>query len=93
MAVCWDFLWFQGLGRSRLGDSTMANVDRFAERGVYARPLVERGVRLLAMGLIVLGTGTIPMGIWTDDVFVVTVGMIGVAAGGAWRLWLAVPDH
>ena len=70
----------------------MANVDKFRERGAYARPLVERGVRLLAMGLIVLGMGIIPMGIWANDVWIVTVGMIALATGGAWRLWLAIPD-
>jgi hypothetical protein len=44
------------------------------------------------MGLIVMGACIIPMGIWAGDVFVVTVGMISVAAGGTWRLWLSVPD-
>jgi hypothetical protein len=92
MAVRWDFLWFCGSGRSQLGDS-MANEGEFHEQGAYERPPIWPGVqRPLAMGLSLLGTGIVPIGIWADSVLVVTVGMIGVIGGVVWRLWLTLPD-
>jgi hypothetical protein len=69
----------------------MANVDKFPEQEAYAR-LIERGVRLLAMGLIVMGAVIISMGIWADNLSVATVGMSGVIGGVFWRLWLTIPD-
>jgi hypothetical protein len=76
-------------GRSRLGESVMANEIEFPEQGAYARTLIWAGVlQRCAKGLIVMGTGTIPMGIWADNVSVVIVGMIGVIGGVVWRLWL-----
>jgi hypothetical protein len=91
-AVCWEILWFPGFG-AFAGDSAMANVGKFPERRAYARPRRERGVlRRLAMALSVLGTCTIPIGIWADDVLVVAIGLISIVAGVVWRLWLTLPD-
>jgi hypothetical protein len=70
----------------------MANESEFPEQEAYPWPLVERAVRLLAMGLIVLGAGAIPIGIWADNVVVTTVGIDGVIASVAWWLWLSIPD-
>jgi hypothetical protein len=71
----------------------MANGHKFLERGAYARSLVELGVhRRWVKGLMVVGAVIIPIGIWIDDVLVVTVGMIVVIGGGVWRLWLSIPD-
>jgi hypothetical protein len=70
----------------------MANEREFAEQWAYARLLVERGVLWLALALIVVGMGAIPIGIWADNLFVVTVGMIGMISGVLWVLWLAIPD-
>jgi hypothetical protein len=59
----------------------------------FARPLMEHGVlRRRAVGLIVMGAGIIAMGFVAGDALAMTVGVIGVVAGGAWRLWLAIPD-
>jgi hypothetical protein len=89
MTVCWDFLWFSVLrGVCALEISAMAYRRKFPEQGAYARPLVERAVRLLAMGLIVLGAGAISIGIWADTASVVIGGTVAVMGGSLWRLWL-----
>jgi hypothetical protein len=64
-----------------------------SERVLQWLPLAERRVlRRLAMGLTVLGAVIIPMGIWADDVLVVTFGLVGVIWGVVWRLWLTLPE-
>jgi hypothetical protein len=86
MAVCWDFLWSGDSGRSRAGDSAMANERKFPEQWAYERRLMEDGtLRRRALALIVIGLAFIVMGGANLDLFAVTVGLIGVAAGGIWR--------
>ncbi len=64
----------------------MANEKTFAEQRAYERRLTEhRILRSRAVGLIVMGAGFIVMGVVNQDAFSMTVGLMGVTAGGAWR--------
>jgi hypothetical protein len=67
----------------------MVNEPMFAARRAYERRLTEHGtLQRRALGLIVIGLAFVAMGSANLDLFDVTVGLIGVAAGGAWRLCL-----
>ena len=67
----------------------MANERTFAEQRSYERRLIEYGMlRRRALGLIVIGAGFIVMGVVNSDAFDMTVGLMGVAAGGIWRWYL-----
>jgi hypothetical protein len=55
-------------------------------RRVYTRPLVESGfLRDRAVALTMMGAGIAAMGIMAGDALFLTIGSIGVAAGGVWR--------
>jgi small neutral amino acid transporter SnatA (MarC family) len=71
----------------------MASEPMFAAQPAYERRLTKRGtLRRRALALIVVGLVFVAMGGANLDLFDVTVGVISVAAGGAWRLWLAILD-
>jgi hypothetical protein len=64
----------------------MANERKFPEQRALERRLTEHGtLRRRAVGLIVIDVGCLLIGIVSRDVFTVTVGLIGVGAGGIWR--------
>jgi hypothetical protein len=67
----------------------MAN-ELVSARRAYERRLTERGtLRRRAVGLILIGACFIVIWGVNRDAFSVTVGLIGVAAGGVWRWCLA----
>jgi small neutral amino acid transporter SnatA (MarC family) len=67
----------------------MANEPMFAARRAYERRVTEHGtLRRRALALIVIGLAFVVMGGANLDLFDLTVGVISVAAGGAWRLCL-----
>ncbi len=68
----------------------MANGQSFAQRWAYKRRLTGHGMlRRRALALIVIGLAFVALGGANLDLFDATVGLIGVAAGGAWRLCLS----
>jgi hypothetical protein len=64
----------------------MANEPIFAARRAYEHRLAEDGtLRRRALALIVIGLAFVAIGSANLDLFAATVGVISVAAGGAWR--------
>jgi hypothetical protein len=61
----------------------------FTEQRTYERRLIVDGtLRRRAVTLFVIGAGFTVVGVVNRDPFAVTVGLIGVAAGAAWRWYL-----
>ena len=64
----------------------MANERTLAQQRACERRLADHGVlRRRALALIVIGLAFVAMGGANLDLFAVTVGVMGVAAGGTWR--------
>jgi hypothetical protein len=70
----------------------MTNEPAFAARAYERRLTAHETLRRRALALIVFGLAFIAMGGANLDLFDATFGLIGVVAGGAWRLWLAIRD-